>query len=126
LARDRTFADGPICSWFHFKAEIMKALVLYALAAALYVTGGVFMKYSAGLTRWLPGLALVALFSAGALMQAWAMKREPLGSSYVVVLGLEALLAVLAGYFLFAEQMTIRMASGVVLVVLGMILLRLT
>ncbi|MBM2805920.1 MAG: Ethidium bromide-methyl viologen resistance protein EmrE [Deltaproteobacteria bacterium] len=104
----------------------MKALVLYALAAALYVTGGVFMKYSAGLTRWLPTLALVALFSAGALMQAWAMKREPLGSSYVVVLGLEALLAVLAGYFFFAEQMTIKMISGVVLVVLGMILLRLT
>ena len=75
--------------------------------------------------RWLPGLALVALFSAGALMQAWAMKREPLGSSYVVVLGLEALLAVLAGYFLFAEQMTIKMISGVVLVILGMILLRL-
>ena len=109
-----------------FKAEIMKALDLYALAAALYVTGGVFMKHSAGLTRWLPGLALVALFSAGALMQAWAMKREPLGSSYVVVLGLEALLAVLAGYFLFAEQMTIKMISGVVLVVLGMILLRLS
>jgi multidrug transporter EmrE-like cation transporter len=104
----------------------MKALVLYALAAALYVTGGVFMKYSAGLTRWLPGLALVALFSAGALMQAWAMKREPLGSSYVIVLGLEALLAVLAGYFLFAEQMTIKMISGVVLVVLGMLLLRLS
>ena len=92
----------------------------------MYVTGGVFMKSSAGLTRWLPELALVALFSAGALMQAWAMKREPLGSSYVVVLGLEALFAVLAGYFLFAEQMTIKMISGVVLVVLGMILPRLS
>ena len=104
----------------------MKTLVLYALAAALYVTGGVFMKHSAGLTRWLPTVALVVVFGAGALMQAWAMKREPLGSSYVVVLGLEALLAVLAGYFLFAEQMTIKMISGVVLVVLGMILLRLS
>ena len=103
----------------------MKALAFYILAAALYVTGGVFMKHSAGLTRWLPGLALVALFSAGALVQAWAMKREPLGSSYVVVLGLEALLAVVAGYFLFAERMTIKMISGVVLVVLGIVVLRL-
>jgi len=59
-------------------------------------------------------------------MQAWAMKREPLGSSYVVVLGLEALLAVLAGYFLFAEQISIKMISGVILVILGMILLRLS
>ncbi len=54
------------------------------------------------------------------------MKQEPLGSSYVVVLGLEALLAVIAGYFLFAEQMTPKMISGVVLVVLGIILLRIS
>ncbi len=45
----------------------MKALALYSLAAALYVVGGVFMKYSAGLTRWLPALALVVVFGAGAL-----------------------------------------------------------
>ena len=104
----------------------MKALSLYALAAALYVAGGVLMKHSAGLTRWRPALALVVVFGAGALVQAWAMKREPLGSSYVVVLGLEALLAVIAGYFLFTERMTLRMISGVVLVVCGIILLRLS
>jgi multidrug transporter EmrE-like cation transporter len=104
----------------------MKALSLYSLAAALYVAGGVFMKHSAGLTRGLPALALVVVFSAGALVQAWAMKHEALGSSYVVVLGLEALLAVIAGYFLFAEQMTVRMISGVVFIVLGIILLRIS
>ena len=103
----------------------MKALALYSLAAALYVAGGVFMKHSAGLTRWLPTLALVALFGAGALIQAWAMKQESLGSSYVVVLGLEALLAVIAGYFLFAEQLNARMLGGVALVVAGILLLRL-
>lgn len=104
----------------------MKALSLYALAAVLYVAGGVFMKHSAGLTRALPAAALVVVFSAGALVQAWAMKHEALGSSYVVVLGLEALLAVIAGYFLFAEQMTARMISGVVFIVLGIILLRIS
>ncbi len=104
----------------------MKTVALYALAAALYVIGGTLMKYSRGLTRLLPSVALVVVFSAGALIQAWAMRHEPLGPSYVVVLGFEALLAVLAGYFLFAEQMTIKMISGVVLVVLGMILLRLS
>ena len=103
----------------------MKALALYSLAAALYVAGGVFMKHSAGLTRGLPTLSLVALFSAGALVQAWAMKQETLGSSYAVVLGLEALLAVIAGYFLFAEQLNARMLGGVALVVAGILLLRL-
>jgi multidrug transporter EmrE-like cation transporter len=104
----------------------MKALSLYSLAAALYVAGGVFMKQSAGLTRWLPAVALVVFFGAGALVQAWAMKQEALGSSYVVVLGLEALLAVFAGYLLFAEQMTAKMICGVVLVVFGIVLLRMS
>jgi multidrug transporter EmrE-like cation transporter len=104
----------------------MKTFVLYTLSAFLYVVGGVFMKYSAGLTRWLPALALVLVFSAGALIQAWAMKHEALGSSYVIVLGLEALLAVIAGYFLLAEQLTVKVISGVVLVVCGILLLRLS
>ena len=59
----------------------MKTVALYALAAALYVIGGMLMKYSRGLTRWLPTLALVAVFSAGALIQAKAMRHEQLGSS---------------------------------------------
>jgi len=104
----------------------MKIMALYSLAAALYVAGGALMKASRGLTRLLPTVALVIVFSAGALIQARAMRHQQLGSSYVVVLGLEALLAVVMGYLFFAEQMTIKMISGVVLVVLGMILLRLS
>lgn len=103
----------------------MKSLVLYSLSAALYVAGGMFMKYSTGLTRLSPTLALVAVFSAGALVQAWAMKHEALGSSYVVVLGLEALLAVVAGSVIFAEQVTVKMLCGVTLVVVGIVVLRL-
>jgi hypothetical protein len=38
----------------------MKSLVLYSLAAALYVVGGTFMKHSRGLTRLFPALALAA------------------------------------------------------------------
>lgn len=102
----------------------MKNLGLYALAAALYVTGGAFMKYSSGLTKLLPTLVLVGCFAAGALLQAWAMKHEPLGPSYLVVLGLEALLAVGAGNIFFAEPMTARTLSGVVLIVLGIAVLR--
>ena len=103
----------------------MTSFLLYSLAAALYVAGGTFMKYSQGLKRLLPTLALVVLFSAGALVQAWAMKQEALGPSYVVVLGLEALLAVLAGYVMFTEDLTVRTLSGVGLVVLGIVVLRL-
>jgi multidrug transporter EmrE-like cation transporter len=102
----------------------MESIVLYSVAAALYVVGGAFMKYSQGLTRLIPSVALVVVFCAGALIQAWAMKQEALGPSYVVVLGLEALLAVVAGNFIFAEQVTVKTICGVTLVVLGIAVLR--
>jgi multidrug transporter EmrE-like cation transporter len=45
--------------------------------------------------------------------------------TWFVVLGVEALLAVIAGYFLYAEQLNARMLGGVALVVAGTLLLRL-
>jgi small multidrug resistance pump len=102
----------------------MKTVALYGLAAALYVVGGMFMKYSRGLTRLLPTVALVALFSTGALTQAWAMRRDPLGPSYVVVLGLEAMLAVVMGSVMFGEAIGVKTFVGVLLVVMGIVVLR--
>ena len=102
----------------------MKTIAFYSLAAALYVVGGILMKNSQGLTRLLPAVALVCCFSAGALTQAWAMKHEALGPSYAVVLGLEALLAVVAGHVMFTEELTGRTLAGVGLVVLGIVVLR--
>ncbi|MGE5220139.1 MAG: DMT family transporter [Chloroflexota bacterium] len=104
----------------------MKTIALYSLAAAMYVSGGLFMKLSQGLTRLYPTLALVALFSAGSLVQAWAMRREALGPSYVVVLGLEALVVVGAGSLMFAEPLNGKLICGVALVVAGIFVLRLT
>jgi len=104
----------------------MKSILLYSVAAALYVAGGTLMKYSEGLTRPLPSVALVLVFGAGALIQAWAMKHEALGPSYVIVLGLEALLAVVAGNLIFAEHLTVKTIYGVTLVVLGIAILRLS
>jgi multidrug resistance protein EbrB len=102
----------------------MKTLLLYSIAAIMYVTGGALMKYSQGLTQTLPTLGLTALFSTGALIQARAMRYEELGSSYVVVLGLEALLAIALGALLFGEQLSARAAAGIALVVIGIVLLR--
>ena len=100
-------------------------MALYSLAAALYVAGGALMKASRGLTRLMPTVALVMVFSAGALIQAKAMRHQQMGSSYVVVLGLEALLAVVAGSVFFGEHVTTKMLAGVIFVVIGIVMLRL-
>ena len=102
----------------------MKTLVLYSIAAIMYVAGGALMKYSQGLTQALPTLGLTALFSTGALIQARAMRYEQLGSGYVLVLGLEALLATILGTLLFSEQLSGRAVAGITLVVVGIVLLR--
>jgi multidrug transporter EmrE-like cation transporter len=103
----------------------MKTLALYSLAAIMYVTGGVLMKYSQGLTQTLPAFGLTALFGAGALIQARAMRHEELGTSYIVVLGLEALLAITCGSLFFGEQISLRAAAGITLVMIGIVVLRL-
>ena len=60
----------------------------------------------------------------------WVMTSPPVSfikrCTWFVVLGVEALLAVIAGYFLYAEQLNARMLGGVALVVAGTLLLRLS
>ena len=60
----------------------------------------------------------------------WAMTSPPVSftkrCTWFAVLGVEALLAVIAGYFLYAEQLNARMLGGVALVVAGTLLLRLS
>ena len=98
--------------------------MLYSLAALFYAAGGACMKYSAGLTRWAPTLAVMVTFSTGALIQALAMRNEALGTSYTVVLGLEAFLALAAGMMLFGERITPKAIAGIVLVLAGIVILR--
>ena len=103
----------------------MKNLTLYALAAAFTSTGGAFMKYSHGLTKLFPTRCASSGFSSpAALLQAWAMKQEALGPSYVVVLGLEAMLAVVAGNVIFGEPISAKLLAG--FLAAGITLLRLT
>ena len=53
------------------------------------------------------------------------MRYEQLGSSYILVLGLEALLAIILGMLLFGEQLSGVLPPGIILVVIGIVILRL-
>jgi multidrug transporter EmrE-like cation transporter len=100
--------------------------VVWVLAAASFFTaGGVAMKASAGMTRLTPTLLFFLLFAVGALFQALALRHAELGVAYVVVLGLEAVLAVALGIVLFSEQVSPLKCLGVLAVVLGITLLHL-
>ena len=101
-------------------------LVLLIAASALFAAGGLFMKFSDGLTKLIPSIVLFVLFCAGAACQTIAMRRADMGVVYIFVLGLEAVIAMLLSVLVLGERTTATRISAVVLVVAGIVLLRRT
>jgi small multidrug resistance pump len=98
-------------------------LLLTAAAAALFAAGGVLMKLSDGLARPLPAILVYVCFGAAATLQARAMRTAELGAAYLLVLGLEAVLAFLFGACFFREGVSALRLTGVAAVVVGIVLL---
>jgi multidrug transporter EmrE-like cation transporter len=106
------------------QGEALFFAAMIILAALLFTVGGVFMKLSEGLTRFWPTVLVFTLFVSGAALQTLAMKREDLAVTYILVVGLEAILAFLFGVLLFSESCTPWRIAGVVLIAGGIISLR--
>lgn len=95
-------------------------LLMVLLSAILFTVGGIFMKLSNGLSELIPSLLVYIFFIAGASLQTIAMRRSALGVTYVIVLGLESVLAFLFGVVLFQENYSYTNFIGVSLIVAGM------
>ena len=101
-------------------------MTLFMLIAAsiAYAVGGLFMKQSDGVTRLLPTIAFLVLFGCGAAMQAVGMKHADMGISYVFVLGVEAIAAVLLSAFFLGETYSLSRFGAIALVLIGIAWLR--
>jgi multidrug transporter EmrE-like cation transporter len=99
-------------------------MLLSIVAAVAFALGGVCMKYSEGLARPVPTALLFALFSAGAAAQTLAMRQAEMGATYILVLGLESILAFTLGVLVFKEPATPARILAVLLVTAGIVLLR--
>jgi multidrug transporter EmrE-like cation transporter len=97
--------------------------LLQCSAAVAYGLGGACMKLSDGLRRPPATAGVYALFLLGATLQALSLRRSDLGVPYVLVLGLEALVALGIALFAFGESITLPRALGVVLILTGALLL---
>jgi small multidrug resistance pump len=100
--------------------------LLMAIGAAIcFTVGGIFMKMSQGLSQLLPTVLVYVCFIMGANLQTLAMhKSGAMGITYVLVVGLEAVLAVVFGAVLFQEHYSLLKLAGVGLISLGVICLR--
>lgn len=82
------------------------------------------MKFSAGLTQLRPTLLVFAFFGVGVCLQTLAMRGEEMAVTYIVILGLEAITALLLSIFVLHEGSSAPKLVGVGLVLLGIVLLR--
>lgn len=94
-------------------------LLLLVTAATLYTTGGVLMKLSDGLTRPLYILLLLVAVTLGSVLQALAVRHAQLGVTYLLVLGLEAGLALAGSVLIFRESLSLLKLFGLSLIVGG-------
>ena len=101
-------------------------LLLLVLAALAYAAGGLFMKASDGVTRLAPTAAFLALFAAGATLQAIGMKQTHMGIAYVFVLGVEAVAAVAISAAVLHEPYSSSRIAAIAVVVAGIAWLRAT
>jgi small multidrug resistance pump len=96
-----------------------------AIAAAIaYTIGGIFMKHSAGLSVLTPSLLVYLCFGLGASLQTMLLAKSELGVSYILVLGLESVMAALFGAIFFKETYSVPAMVGIGLIVAGVAVLR--
>ena len=84
-------------------------------AAACFTGGGLLTKPAAGVSRIIPTVAMFGLFVIGAALLAVG----EIGPAYLVVVGLETVLAFALGFALYDEQLTTFSLATVVLVMSG-------
>src|SRR5690349_15436154 len=93
-------------------------------ASIAYAVGGLLMKQSDGVTRLMPTVGFLVLFGCGAAMQAIGMKQADMGISYVFVLGVEAIAAVLLSALFLGESYSVSRLGAIALVLIGIAWLR--
>jgi multidrug transporter EmrE-like cation transporter len=99
-------------------------LVMAIAAALAYTIGGIFMKLSISFTTLIPSLLVYLCFAIGASLQTLVTGQSQLGVSYVLILGLESILAVIFGMVFFKESYSWQALCGLFLVVAGVAILR--
>lgn len=99
------------------------SIALFLVAAVLYAVGGLAMKWSEGLTQPGPSVGVFTCFLAGAACQAIGMKRTEMGPAYLLVLGLEAVVAAALATAVLGERLSAGKVSAMVLIVIGIALL---
>jgi multidrug transporter EmrE-like cation transporter len=105
--------------------DLIMSFLMSIGAALLFAIGGIFMNRSQGLSQMIPSLVMYGLFFGGASLQTLAINRAGgMALTYVLILGLEAVLVMLFGTVLLKEGYSTLKLAGIFLITIGVALLR--
>lgn len=98
---------------------VVKAMGWVLGASFGFAVGGALMKASEGFQRVWPSVAALACFLVGAVLLTMAVRVNGLTAAYTIGLGLEAVLAVGLGRFLYDEPLGVLRLAGVAMILAG-------
>ena len=104
----------------------MPAWILLLLAIAAEVLGTSLLKLSAGFSRPLPSLLVVAAYSTSMLLLSRVVQTIPLGITYAVWSGVGIVAIVLVGLLAYREVPSPGQLVGMALITAGVITINLT
>jgi small multidrug resistance pump len=93
-------------------------------ASGAFGVGGAFMKSSSGFERMLPGIVALLCFLVGAALLTMAVRAEGLSTAYTIGLGIEAVLSVFMGRWLYQESLAAPQMLGVAMILGGVAAVR--
>jgi small multidrug resistance pump len=95
----------------------MTTIIIGSLAFSI---GGAFMGLSDGFTRFWPSVAIAVCFVVGAAFLARAVNHGGLSTTFVVGLGVEAVISVGIGLALLGERLTGAQTVGIAIILIGL------
>jgi small multidrug resistance pump len=95
------------------------------LAVALDVAGTVFLKLSAGMTRWLPSALMFLCYGVAFIPLSLALRQMPISMVYAIWSALGTAFVVAIGMLWFHEPISAMKFSGIGLIIVGMVVLNL-
>lgn len=114
-----TLRDGP------FLRELPMPWGLLVIAGILEIVWAAAMKQSAGFSRPIPTLIMIAAMPASFALLAMAMKTLPLGTAYMVWTGIGAAGAFIFGVIWLGEAATPMRLAAAAMIAGGIVLMKL-
>lgn len=102
------------------------AWILLFVAGMFEVVWAFAMKHSDGFTKPGPTAITVIMMVASFALLSLSMRTLPLGTAYTVWSGIGAIGTFIVGILVFGEQLDAIRTAGVVLIVVGMVLMKLS